>query len=212
MAPSKIERHPAGCRRIHVQSKSKMVCSVCGLPGHNATTCGKRKPAEAAPPVADAPKASAVIPPDDWRKMGVLIEKFNEVAKALFKGRAENVYQSAVAAELQEMGVRYTTEETIPILYKGIGVGFERMDIALLTWLNLIIELKAVSADIKADNHFQVLNYMRYKGYKYGVVVNFCQASGRPIQTAFVMREGEKAWLINWSADTIEPLTDYEFA
>ena len=174
-------------------------------------TCTKKMQQEAMASITDLQKATEVVPVDDWDKMRILREKFNDVAKGIMKGRTENVYQSAVAMELQEMGVRYTTEETIPTLYKGIAVGFERMDIALLTWLNLIIELKAVSADIKPDNHFQVLNYMRYKNYKYGVVVNFCQASARPIQVNFIMQECERAWLIDMDMDTMQPLIGYEY-
>ena len=187
-----------------------MVCKSCGLTGHNSATCGK-KPIAVAPAPAAGPKASEMVPLDVWEDMGILIEKVNEVAKGLMKGRAESVYQTALTMELQDMGVRYTSEETIPVVYKGMTVGFERMDLCLMSWFKVIIELKAIASDIKPDNHFQVLNYMRYKDYKYGAVVNFCQGSGKPVQVVYVMRDDERVWLIDWENDTIQRLVDYEF-
>lgn len=189
-----------------------MVCKICGLTGHNSSTCGKKiQIATPIAPVAPGPKASELVSADVWNNMGILIEKANDVAKGLSKGRAENVYQSALSMELQDMKVRYTSEETIPVVYKGVTVGFERMDICLLSWFNVIIELKAVASDIKADNHFQVLNYMKYKDYKYGMVLNFCQGSGKPVQIDYVMRDGADVWLIDWKMDVANKLINFEF-
>lgn len=191
-----------------------MVCGTCGQGGHNAATCGKKKDESTLAPSHTIPKVIATekLPEDDITKMGILRQKVIEVAKGLMKGRTENVYQSALAVELQNDGIRYSTEETIPIIYRGVAVGYERLDIALISWLNIIIELKATSTDIKYEHYFQVLNYMRYKQYKYGVVINYCQTNTKGVQLTFVYHNSAgDAWIVDIDKNEMEPLTDYMY-
>jgi GxxExxY protein len=189
-----------------------MVCGTCGLSGHNSATCGRKKEeVNSLLPLKQGQPATEKIPQEDLSKMHTLKHKIIEVAKGLMKGRAENIYQYALTVELQNEGIKHSTVETIPIIYKGVSVGYERLDIALHSWLNIIIELKAISANIKPEHYFQVLNYMRYKNYKYGVVVNYCQSSGSNVQVMFVLYENDEAWIFDIDTNLIEPLNDYKY-
>ena len=143
-------------------------------------------------------------------KMNFLAEMFLEVA-SLKKGRTESVYQNALTVELQRQGIQYTEEETIPIIYKERAVGQERIDIILQTWLPIIIELKATTGDIKPDNLWQLLNYMRYKEVSFGVVVNFSQAVTKTISYQFVASNGLRHYTFDPKTKTLVPITDYEY-
>ena len=143
-------------------------------------------------------------------KMNCLVEMFLEVA-SLKKGRTESVYQNALTVELQIKGIQYTEEETIPIMYKERAVGQERIDIILQSWFPVIIELKATTGDIKPDNLWQLLNYMRYKGFAMGVVVNFSQAVTKTISYQFVVSRGTKHYTFDPKSKAFEEITDYEY-
>jgi len=143
-------------------------------------------------------------------KMNCLAEMFLEVA-SLKKGRTESVYQNALAVELQLKGIQYTEEETIPIMYKERSVGQERIDIILQSWFPVIIELKATTGDIKPDNLWQLLNYMRYKGFAMGVVVNFSQAVTKTISYQFVVSNGLRHYTFDPKTKECEEITDYEY-
>jgi GxxExxY protein len=144
-------------------------------------------------------------------KMNELIEIFQEVAGALKKGRTETVYQNAITVELQERGIQYTEEETMPIYYKGKFVGQERLDIVLHTWLQIIIELKATTTDIKSDNLWQVISYMRYKKYTKGVVVNYNQSPNKQLSYTFVLLQEDRPYIYDLETSTLTELTDYAY-
>jgi GxxExxY protein len=143
-------------------------------------------------------------------KMNCLVKIFLEVA-SLNKGRTESAYQSALTVELQTECVQYTDEETIPIIYKGRAVGQERIDIMLQSWFPIIIELKATTGDIKPDNIWQLLNYMRYKDVSFGVVVNFSQAVTKSISYQFVVTNGLKHYTFDPKTKECVEITDYEY-
>lgn len=147
----------------------------------------------------------------DIVKMNILVDMFAQVAMVLKKGRTESAYQNALTVELQNEGIKYTEEETIPILYKGRAIGQERIDIILHNWMSIIIELKATTGDIKPDNLWQLLNYMRYKDCMYGVVVNFSQAVTKSISYQFVAIRGQKAYTFDTKTRVFTEITDYEY-
>ena len=147
----------------------------------------------------------------DIVKMNCLVDMFAQVGAILNKGRTESVYQNALIVELQQQNIHYTDEETIPIMYKGRAVGQERIDIVLQSWFDLIIELKATTADIKPDNIWQLLNYMNYKRYPFGVVVNFSQAVTKTISYQFVVSNGLRHYTFDPKTKECEEITDYEY-
>lgn len=144
-------------------------------------------------------------------KMNCLVDMFLQVAVVLNKGRTESVYQNALTVELQNQNIHYTEEETIPIMYKGRAVGQERIDIILQSWFPIIIELKATTGEIKPDNLWQLLNYMRYKDVSFGVVVNFSQAVTKTLSYQFVLSNGVKAYTFDTKTKVCEEITDYEY-
>jgi GxxExxY protein len=151
------------------------------------------------------------LPNEDIEKMNYVIEIFNNVARGVKKGRTENVYQNAIIVDLQERSICYTREETIPIIYKGRSIGQERIDIILNSWFELIIELKATTTDIKSDNIWQLLNYMKYKNYKYGVVVNFNQSPYKDYTYSFVTIQNNIPYTYDIVTNKLIEIKDHDY-
>ena len=80
--------------------------------------------------------------------MNEIIKHVLEVSSNLGNYYKENVYQSALSVELQMNGKIIQTEVVVPIIYKGVNIGFERADIVLYEdgILKYIIELKSQSS------------------------------------------------------------------
>lgn len=177
-----------------------MPCTKCAAEDHTAKTC---------PEITETFQIH--LSDEVKMKLKILIEILEEVAKTLKKGRVEGVYQNAILHELQAMDIRYTREETIPIMYKGNYVGQERLDIILHSWLDIIFELKAVAGDIKPEHHWQVLSYMHSKQYKYGIVVNFSQSPNKPMAYSLVIIHEDKSYIYDLSTGQGILMKDYEY-
>ena len=152
------------------------------------------------------------IPHDVLVKFGTLVSIVKEVGNILGKGRAEGVYQNAIIHELQSLGIKNTREETVPISYKNMYVGQERLDIAVHEWLDLIIELKAVSSEIKPEHYWQILSYMNYKKCKYGLIVNYNQSPNKNMSYMFVVIENEVPYIYEYDSKITVELTDYNYS
>lgn len=75
-----------------------------------------------------------------------LIAAAEEVHAALGVGHTESTYHSAMERELSERGVGFSSEGTIPILYKGVPVGKRRPDLFVESEDGqIVVELKAGS-------------------------------------------------------------------
>lgn len=183
-----------------------MVCSLCKKEGHTKRNCPGVDVKE-----VETLSATAFLTDEESEKMEELMELLMEVASTLRKGRSEAVYHSAVLVELQEKGIKYTSEEVIPILYKGVFVGTERIDISLQSWLPMILELKAVSTEVKPEHFWQVLSYMRTKKTKLGVVVNFNQSLTKDLEIEFVLLDEDKPYRLNLVEDSATPIQDYDY-
>jgi GxxExxY protein len=152
------------------------------------------------------------IPDSDILKFDTLINIVKEVGNILGKGRAEGVYQNAIIHELQSLGIKNTREETVPIYYKNIYVGQERLDIAIHEWLDLIIELKAITSEIKPENYWQILSYMNYKKYKYGLIVNYNQSPNKNLSYMFIIIEKEIPYIYEYDSKITVELNDYNYS
>ena len=150
-------------------------------------------PASQQPPLT--PTDQMQIPNAIQEKLQTLLQMCHEVASTLKKGRSECVYQNALCQELQQKGITYVSEETIPIHYKGVFVGIERIDICLTNWLDFIFELKAVGSKICAEHLWQVISYLNFKDFSYGCVVNFNQSVKGVLEVQFVVKS-EGSWYI----------------
>jgi len=152
------------------------------------------------------------IPDSDILKFDTLINVVKEVGNILGKGRAEGVYQNAIIHELQSLGIKNTREETVPIYYKDMYVGQERLDIAIHEWLDLIIELKAITSEIKPENYWQILSYMNYKKYKYGLIVNYNQSPNKNLSYMFIIIEKEIPYIYEYDSKITVELNDYNYS
>lgn len=189
-----------------------MVCSNCKQEGHTKLKC--KNPQYISPPASVQGDASVLIelPDDVKKKLSRLSSMCREVAGGLGKGHVEGVYQQALCLELQEAGIRYVSEETMPILYKGRPVGgghSQRLDISLLNFLPFIFELKAVSKPISPEHHWQLVRYMEYKKQMYGAVVNFNQSERGALEIQFIVKKDEVFYLYSPMSDSGSELSDF---
>lgn len=86
-------------------------------------------------------------------------------------GLLESIYEAAFVYELEQLGIPYTRQEIINVIYKGqfLGPAF-KSDIILEN--KLIVELKSVER-LENVHHKIVLNYMKLKKIKLGFLINF---------------------------------------
>ena len=93
-----------------------------------------------------------------------------EVHKVLGPGLLESAYEEALCIELNDSGLKYQRQLSVPALYKGRVVGDYRVD--LLVEDAVIVELKSVE---RFDPVFeaQILTYLRITGKKIGLLINF---------------------------------------
>jgi GxxExxY protein len=152
------------------------------------------------------------IPEDVLVKFGTLVRIIKEVGFALGKGRSECVYQNAIIYELQGIGAKYTREETVPIYYKNKYIGQERLDILIHEWLDLIIELKAVTSEIKSEHYWQILSYMNYKKCKYGLVVNYNQSPNKNLSYMFVIVKDDIPYMYDYESKIAVEINDYSYS
>jgi len=93
------------------------------------------------------------------------------VHKNLGPGLLESAYQMAMEAELTERGIPFTSQQEVPLEYKGRSISTAyRLD--LLIDNKLIVELKSV--DALHDLHLaQVLTYLKLTNCRLGLLLNF---------------------------------------
>ncbi len=94
-----------------------------------------------------------------------------EVHRILGPGLLESAYQRCLARELSLRHVKFESEVSIPVEYKGIRLetGY-RID--LLVEDVVIVEVKAIAA-IEPVHEAQLLTYLRLSGKKVGLLLNF---------------------------------------
>ena len=100
-----------------------------------------------------------------YRVMAAVFEVHNELGP----GFVENVYEEALAYELEPCGIPFERQKTVPVCYKGRIVGSHRLDFVIDE--KVVLELKAVSAltDIFKG---QTLSYLKVTGLKLGILIN----------------------------------------
>ena len=93
------------------------------------------------------------------------------VHRNLGPGLLESAYQMAMEAELFERGIPFTSQQEVPLEYKGRSIATAyRLD--LFVEDKLIVELKSV--DALHDIHLaQVLTYLKLTNCRLGLLLNF---------------------------------------
>lgn len=96
-----------------------------------------------------------------------------EVHRGLGPGLLESVYQQCLAYEFSKQKLKFATEHSIPVDYKGV-----RMDCAFradfIVEDSIILELKTVDR-ILPIHEAQLLTYLKITGKKLGLLINFNQ-------------------------------------
>lgn len=176
-------------------------CSNCHQDGHTIRTCPNLCDNEA--------NISVSLSEEVKEKFFVLSTLCKEVSCQLKKGFSENVYEEAICIELQLKGIQYSTQEIIPITYKGRYVGSNRLDIILHTWFPCIIEMKATSSAIKSEERWQVVRYMNRKNYQYGMVINFNQSTHGNLELSIVVKQNNVFYYCDESLTKFIQMNDY---
>jgi GxxExxY protein len=94
-----------------------------------------------------------------------------EVHKHLGPGLLESTYEQCLCWELRDAGLKFIRQTMIPINYKGDSTGgVYRPDLVVED--RVMIEIKAVDR-LASVHEAQLLTYMRHKGIKTGLLLNF---------------------------------------
>jgi GxxExxY protein len=101
---------------------------------------------------------------------GEIIGAFYECYNELGFNRLESVYRRAMAIELRIRGLRAAVEAPVEVHYKGVPVGFFRLD--LLVEGRVVVEVKATSVLGPTDKR-QLLNYLRASNLEVGLLLHF---------------------------------------
>ena len=101
----------------------------------------------------------------------IAIEICFKIHRELGPGLLESIYEAAFVYELETLNIPFTRQEGIQVYYQGIplGIGF-KADLILDN--KLILELKSVEMFQKL-HHKIILNYMKLKKIKLGLLINF---------------------------------------
>ena len=92
------------------------------------------------------------------------------VHNELGPGYSEGIYESALAKEFKERGIKYERQKLIKVSYKKEKVGEYRLDMVVEN--KTVLELKAVSALAEIFG-VQLLSYLKATGLKLGILINF---------------------------------------
>ncbi len=97
-----------------------------------------------------------------------------KVYNALGPGLLESAYESALAFELNKMGLEVKEQVPLPFMYNGtkLDAGY-RLD--LLVEDKVIVEIKSVERILDV-HHKQLITYLKLSGKKLGLLVNFNSA------------------------------------
>jgi GxxExxY protein len=93
-----------------------------------------------------------------------------EVHNTLGPGFLEEIYEDALAYELELRQIPNERQKAITVSYKGRAVGQHRLD--LVIGGKVVLELKAASSLTDAFKQ-QTLSYLKATGLKLGILINF---------------------------------------
>jgi GxxExxY protein len=102
---------------------------------------------------------------------GEIIAAAVDVHRVLGPGLLESAYQTCLAYELVQRGLRVERQVPVPVTYKGVHLdcGY-RLD--LLVGADIIVEVKSVEK-LAPIHTAQVLTYLRLTGARRALLLNF---------------------------------------
>ena len=97
-----------------------------------------------------------------------------DVHRALGPGLLESVYAGCLKRELQERKLRFVSERSIPVVYKGTTLDLSyRVD--LIVEDRIVVEVKSV-ASVLPVHEAQLLTYLKLTACPIGLLINFNEA------------------------------------
>jgi GxxExxY protein len=93
------------------------------------------------------------------------------VHNALGPGYKEEVYERALAAELQRQEIGVQRQVPVEVFHEEAPVALFYLD--LLVEKTVVVEVKAFSHKLTADELAQVINYLKATGAPVGLLFNF---------------------------------------
>ena len=94
-----------------------------------------------------------------------------EIHRQLGPGLLESAYESCLAYELTELGLKVEKQKPLPVIYKNVKLdcGY-RMD--LLIEDRVVVEIKSIETLLPIHDA-QMLSYLKLSGCKVGLLINF---------------------------------------
>ena len=93
------------------------------------------------------------------------------VHKEMGPGLLESIYELCLIRELEQRGIKATTQVSIPLLYKGAELSKDfRIDI--LVENEIVLEIKSVEVLLPV-HEAQIISYLKLSGKKLGFLINF---------------------------------------
>lgn len=111
------------------------------------------------------------IPAETERVAKMVVDAALQVHRTLGPGLLESVYETCLAYELGERGLKVETQIIVPITYKTINLD-AGLRIDILVENCVIVELKAVEAMIPLYDA-QLLTYLKLTHKRLGMLINF---------------------------------------
>lgn len=101
----------------------------------------------------------------------IVVDLCLKIHRALGPGLLESVYEEVLCFELEKLGLKYSRQQGIPVIYEDIkmDIGF-RADVIIEN--KVIVEIKSIET-IAPVHHKQLLTYLKLTNYKLGLLVNF---------------------------------------
>ncbi len=93
-----------------------------------------------------------------------------KVHSILGNGFQEVIYQRALEIEMNEAGLRFAREFSMPIFYKGRNIGERRADFFVEE--KIMVELKAI-IQLEKVHLAQAKNYLEAYNMQVGLLINF---------------------------------------
>jgi GxxExxY protein len=113
----------------------------------------------------------APIPPEAERVGKAVLNAAFKVHTALGPGLLESVYETCVAIDLTQSGLRAPTQVALPVTYQGI-----KMDAGLrpdmIVEESVIVEFKSVDT-MHPIFEAQLITYLKLTGIRLGFLINF---------------------------------------
>jgi GxxExxY protein len=94
-----------------------------------------------------------------------------EVHRHLGPGLLESAYQSCLAFELNQLGLKFEEQKSLPVVYKNVKLdcGY-RLDLVVEN--EIIVEIKALEK-LLPIHEAQLLSYLRLSNKRVGLLMNF---------------------------------------